>query len=63
VKVTEPLGLLLPLPVTLAVSLTVASSPRGVPTIGAPPEFTTVLVQLFDAGQTVNGSQLPVEGG
>jgi len=63
VKVTEPLGLLLPLPVTLAVSVTVASSPSGVPTIGAPPEFTTVLVQLFGAGQTVNGSQLPVEGG
>jgi hypothetical protein len=46
VNVTEPVGLLLPLPVTLAVSVTVAFSPSGVPTIGAPPEFTTVLVQL-----------------
>ena len=62
-KVTEPLGLLLPLPVTVALSVTVAPSPSGVPTIGAPPEFTTVLVQLFDVGQTVNGSQFPVEEG
>lgn len=53
----------MPLPVTVALSVTVAPSPSGVPTIGAPPEFTTVLVQLFDVGQTVNGSQFPVEEG
>ena len=60
---TDPLGLLLPLPVTLAVSVTVTPTPSCVPTIGVPPEFTTVVVQLWGAGQTVNGSQFPVEDG
>jgi hypothetical protein len=63
VKVTDPPGVLLPLPVTLAVSVTVAPRPKGVPTIGAPPEFTIVVVELCGVGQTVKGSQLPVDDG
>ena len=63
VNSTEPVGLLSPVSVTVAVSETEAPMPSVVATMGAPFEFTTVVVQLCGGGQTVKGSQLPVEDG